>query len=316
MSANPACVLQIGRLHATVEEGLKNSHAVVKVPGPPAAELPLDAIAAAQVEALVTSAAMGLPARWLDALPRLRVVSSFGVGTDKLPLDACRERGIAVGHTPDVLNDCVADTAMAGLLAAARQVCAADRFVREGHWPQGPFALTTQVSGKRLGILGLGRIGQTIARRASGFDMEVAYHGRNPVPGVPWRYEASLAELARWADFLVLAVSGGAPTRHMVNEAVLQALGPQGILVNVARGSVVDEAALVRCLQSGELGGAALDVFENEPHVPEALMALPHVVLMPHMASGTVETRQRMADQTLRNLQAGLRGEPMISPLP
>lgn len=315
MITDKPCVLQIGRLHDTVEEGLQSGYAVMKAPGPSADQLPLDATTAAQVEALVTSAAMGLPAGWLDALPRLRVVSSFGVGTDKLPLDACRERGIAVGYTPDVLNDCVADTAMAGLLAAARQVCAADRFVRERHWPQGPFALTTQVSGKRLGILGLGRIGQTIARRASGFDMEVAYHGRNPVQGVSWRYEASLSELARWADFLVLAVSGGAPTRHMVNETVLQALGPKGILVNVARGSVVDEAALVRCLQTGELGGAALDVFESEPHVPEALMALPHVVLMPHMASGTVETRQRMADQTLRNLQAGLRGEPMISPL-
>ncbi len=315
MSADQASVLQIGRLHATVEEGLQGSFPVVKVRGPPADELPLDAATAAQVEALVTSAAMGLPARWLEALPRLRVVSSFGVGTDKLPLDACRERGIAVGYTPDVLNDCVADTAMAGLLAAARQVCAADRFVRGGHWPQGPFALTTQVSGKRLGILGLGRIGQTIARRASGFDMEVAYHGRHLVPGVAWRHEPSLNELARWCDFLVLAVSGGTPTRHMVNEAVLQALGPKGILVNVARGSVVDEMALIRCLQSGELGGAALDVFENEPHVPEALKALPHVVLMPHMASGTVETRQRMADQTLRNLRAGLRGEPMISPL-
>jgi hydroxypyruvate reductase len=268
MSADKACVLQIGRLHATVEEGLQSGYDVVKVPGPSADELPLDAAAATQVEALVTSAAMGLPVRWLEALPRLRVVSSFGVGTDQLPLDACLDRGITVGYTPDVLNDCVADTAMAGLLAAARQVCAADRFVRERRWPQGPFPLTTQVSGKRLGILGLGRIGQTIARRASGFDMEVAYHGRKPVQGVTWRYEASLAELARWADFLVLAVSGGAPTRHMVNEAVLQALGPKGILVNVARGSVVDEAALVRCLQSGDLGGAALDVFENEPYVP------------------------------------------------
>ncbi|HEX5737397.1 MAG TPA: 2-hydroxyacid dehydrogenase [Hydrogenophaga sp.] len=314
MSTNKPCVLQIGRLHATVEEGLQCGFQTVKIPAPPADEPPLDEATAAQVEALVTTAANGLPARWLEALPRLRVVSSFGVGTDKLPLDACRARGIAVGYTPDVLNDCVADTAMAGLLTAARQVCAADRFVREGQWPRGPFALTTQVSGKRLGILGLGRIGQTIARRASGFDMAIAYTSRRPVPGVPWRHEDSLTALAQWADFLVLSVSGGAPTRHMVNEAVLQALGPHGILVNVARGSVVDEAALVRCLQSGELGGAALDVFENEPHVPSALMALPHVVLMPHMASGTVETRQRMADLVLSNLHAGLSGEPMISP--
>lgn len=316
MSTAPVCVLQIGRLHATVEDGLQSGFQTVKVPGPPADGLPLDTATANQVEALVTSAALGLPARWLEGLPRLRVVSSFGVGTDKLPLDACRERGIAVGYTPDVLNDCVADTAMAGLLAAARQVCAADRFVRDGRWPQGPFALTTQVSGKRLGILGLGRIGQTIARRGGGFDMDIAYHGRKPVQGVSWRYEPSLTALAEWADFLVLAVSGGAPTRHMVNEGVLQALGPKGILVNVARGSVVDVAALVRCLQSGALGGAALDVFDNEPHVPAELMSLPHVVLMPHMASGTVETRQRMADQTLRNLRAGLGGEPMISPLP
>jgi hydroxypyruvate reductase len=316
MSANPTCVLQLGRLHPTVEQGLASGFNTVKVPAPAADALPLDEATAAQVEALVTSAAMGLPAAWLAALPRLRVVSSFGVGTDRLPLEACQARGIQVGYTPDVLNDCVADTAMAGLLAAARQVCAADRFVREGRWLNGPFALTTQVSGKRLGILGLGRIGQTIARRASGFDMEVAYHGRKPVQGVSWRYEGSLIELARWADFLVLAIAGGAPTRHMVNASVLQALGPKGILVNVARGSVVDEAALVHCLQSGELGGAALDVFENEPHVPAGLMALPQVVLMPHMASGTVETRQRMADQTLSNLHAGLSGLQMVSPLP
>ncbi len=315
MSAAPtSCVLQIGRLHPALEEGLQHGYDTVLVPGPPADEPPLDPDTAARVEGLVTSAAIGLPARWLERLPRLRVVSSFGVGTDRLPLDACRARAITVGYTPDVLNDCVADTAMAGLLAATRQVCAADRFVREGRWPTERFALTTQASGKKLGIVGLGRIGQTIARRASGFDMDIAYTSRNAVPGVAWRHEPSLAALATWADFLVLAVSGGAPTRHLVDEAVLRALGPKGILVNVARGSVVDEAALVQCLQSGALGGAALDVFGNEPHVPEALLRMPHVVLMPHMASGTVETRQRMADQVLRNLHSGLNGHAVVSP--
>jgi lactate dehydrogenase-like 2-hydroxyacid dehydrogenase len=210
-----------------------------------------------------------------------------------------------------VLNDCVADLAMGLLIDGARRIAAADRFVRRGDWPQGRFPLATKVSGKRLGIVGLGRIGQAVARRAAGFDMAIAYNNRRAIDGVAWRHEPSLLALAKWADFLVLTVAGGPSTHHLVNAEVLRALGPKGLLVNVARGSVVDQAALITCLQNGDLGGAALDVFDDEPRVPAALMAMDQVVLAPHMASGTDDTRQAMGDLVLANLHAGLAGEPL-----
>lgn len=254
--------------------------------------------------AMTTRAATGVDAAMLAALPNLRVISSFGVGLDKLDLETARARGIAVGYTPDVLNDCVADTAFALLMDAARQVSAADRYVRRGEWPKAPYPLTTRVSGKRLGIVGMGRIGRVIARRSSGFDMEVRYFGRNPQLGVEYGFEPSLEALARWADFLVVATSGGPETRHLVSAAVLEALGPQGYLVNIARGTVIDEAALVDALTHKRIAGAGLDVFENEPHVPEALFGLDNVVLLPHVASGTHETRAAMANLVFENLQA------------
>ncbi|EKZ98103.1 2-oxo-carboxylic acid reductase [Cupriavidus sp. HMR-1] len=254
--------------------------------------------------AMTTRAAIGVDAAMLAALPNLRVISSFGVGTDKLDLETARARGIAVGYTPDVLNDCVADTAFALLMDAARQVSAADRFVRRGEWPKGPYPLTTRVSGKRLGIVGMGRIGRVIARRSIGFDMEVRYFGRKPQDGVDYGFEPSLEALASWADFLVVATSGGPSTRHLISASVLEALGPQGYLINIARGTVVDEAALVSALTDKRIAGAGLDVFEREPHVPDALFALDNVVLLPHVASGTHETRAAMADLVFDNLQS------------
>jgi len=253
---------------------------------------------------LVTSAPVGADAALIDALPSLRVISSFGVGFDRIDLARTVARGIAVGYTPDVLNDCVADLAFALLLDVARGVSAADRFVRRGAWPGERFRLTTRVSGKRLGILGLGRIGQAVAARAAGFGMEIAYTGRRPVADAGHAFISTPVELARWADFLVVTVAGGASTRHLVSREVLEALGPDGVLVNVARGSVVDEAALVEALVQRRLGGAGLDVFENEPQVPQALLGLDNVVLAPHMASGTMETRQAMADLVFDNLLA------------
>jgi len=254
--------------------------------------------------AMTTRAAIGVDAKMLAALPNLRVISSFGVGTDKLDLETARARGIAVGYTPDVLNDCVADTAFALLMDAARQVSAADRYVRRGEWLKGPYPLTTRVSGKRLGIVGMGRIGRVIAKRSSGFDMEVRYFGRKPQDDVDYGFEPSLEALARWADFLVVATSGGPSTRHLISASVLEALGPQGYLINIARGSVVDEAALVDALTHKRIAGAGLDVFESEPHVPEALFPLDNVVLLPHVASGTHETRAAMADLVFDNLQS------------
>ena len=258
----------------------------------------------AAYEGLVTSAAVGADAALLARLPRLKVISSFGVGLDKIDLAAARARGIAVGYTPDVLNDCVADTAWGLLIDVARGFSAADRYVRRGLWPQGPFPLGRQVSGARLGIVGMGRIGRSIAQRSTGFEMQVRYHTRTPVANLPWAHEPSLIELARWADFLVLITAGGAGTRHLVNAAVLDALGPEAYLINVSRGSVVDEAALVAALCERRIAGAGLDVFEHEPHVPAALMALDNVVLLPHVASATQQTRQAMADRVYDNLQA------------
>lgn len=256
---------------------------------------------------LATSAAQGCDAALIDALPSLKVISSFGVGLDKIDVDAAARRGIAVGYTPDVLNDCVADLAMALMLDVGRGMSAADRFVRRGEWLERRFPLGRKVSGAKLGIVGLGRIGRTIAQRATGFEMPTRYNSRNPVAGVPWGYEPVLRELARWADYLVVITAGGAGTRHLIDAEVLDALGPEGFLINVSRGSVIDEPALVKALREGRIGGAGLDVFDREPHVPGELMHLDNVVLLPHIASGTQETRHAMADLTFDNLEAFFR---------
>ena len=264
---------------------------------------------------LATSARWGADAALIQALPSLKVISSFGVGIDTIDVAAAAQRGIMVGNTPDVLNDCVADTAFGLLIDVSRGMSASDRFVRRGDWQRGAFALQTRVSGKRLGILGLGRIGRAIAKRASGFDMDIRYHNRRRVNDVGFTYEPSLEELARWADFLVVASAGGPDTRYLVSAKVLAALGPDGFLVNIARGSVIDEAALVDALVNNKIGGAGLDVFENEPQVPEALMTLTNVVLLPHIGSGTHETRHAMAVLTMANLRSFFAEGRLLTPV-
>ena len=264
---------------------------------------------------LATSARWGADAALIDALPNLKVITSFGVGYDTIDVAAATKRGIPVGYTPDVLNDCVADIAFGLLIDVARGISASERFVRRGDWQRGAFPLQTRVSGKRLGILGLGRIGRAIAKRASGFDMDVRYHNRRRVEDVAFTYEASLTDLARWADFLVVASAGGPETRHLVSADVLNALGQDGFLINIARGSVIDEAALVDALVDKKIAGAGLDVFENEPRVPEALLTLDNVVLLPHIASGTRETRQAMADLTLANLRSFFAEGRLLAPV-
>jgi lactate dehydrogenase-like 2-hydroxyacid dehydrogenase len=240
----------------------------------------------------------------MAALPALKVISSLGVGYDTIDIEAARRRGVTVGNTPDVLNDCVADLAFGLLIDVARGISAAERFVRRGDWKRGAFPLATRVSGKRLGVLGLGRIGQAIARRSIGFEMEVRYHSRRPVENVAWAYEPTPQALAEWADFLVVACAGGAATHHLVSSDVLKALGPKGFLINISRGTVVDERALVDALLQKRIAGAALDVFENEPNVPEELLSLDNVVLLPHIASATHETRKAMGDLVLANLRS------------
>ncbi len=298
-------ILQALALHPWLEERLLETYDVTRLP-PAGPER--DAFLAArggEFEALVTSAAGGATQALVEALPNLRVISSFGVGLDKIDPDHAARRGIPVGYTPDVLNDCVADEAFGLLLAVARRLPEGDRYVRAGQWTARPpvaFPLGRRVSGAKLGIVGLGRIGRTIARRSEGFEMEVRYHSRRPVADAPWGYEASLHELARWCDFLVVITAGGAATRHLVDASVLDALGPQGYLVNVARGTVIDEAALVKALQDKRIAGAGLDVFEDEPVVPPALFTLDNVVMVPHIASATVQTRQAMGQLVMDNL--------------
>ncbi|MDX1721876.1 MAG: 2-hydroxyacid dehydrogenase [Pseudomonas sp.] len=268
-----------------------------------------------QFELLVSSARFGCSAEQLQCLPNLRAICSFGVGYDPYPLELLRDRGIVLSTTPDVLNDCVADLAMGLIIDTARQLAAADRFVRQGQWLTGNYPLTRKVSGKKLGIVGLGRIGQAIARRAEGFAMPVRYHKRCQDLSSPYGFEADLLALARWADFLVLACPGGAATHHLIDADVLAALGPQGVLVNISRGSVVDQTALVAALLDGSLGGAGLDVFESEPAVPAELFVLPNVVLLPHVGSGTHETRLQMEELVLANLQAFFDKGELLTPL-
>ena len=275
---------------------------------------------APQIRGIFASGESRVSAELINQLPALEIISVMGVGYDGIDVAAAKARGVMVTHTPDVLNDDVADLAIALMLSTARQLPAADRHVRDGHWPPGPMPLARKMSGARVGIVGLGRIGQAIAQRALGFNMTVAYTARSAKPALPWAYLPSAAALAAVSDFLVVITPGGAGTRKLIDAEVLAALGSssaqKGILINVARGSVVDEAALIDALEQGVIAGAGLDVFENEPNVPERLRALPQVVLTPHIGSATGQTRQAMADLAFDNLQLGLGGQPARTPVP
>ncbi len=275
---------------------------------------------AAQVRAIAASADSRVGAELIARLPALEIISVMGVGYDGIDVAAAKARGVVVTHTPEVLNDDVADLAIGLMLCAARQLPAADRHVRSGDWERhGAMPLARKMSGARLGLIGIGRIGQAIAQRALAFGMSVAYTARSERTGLPYRFFPDARRLAAEVDFLVVITPGGAATHHLVDTAVLQALGQgagRGILVNVARGSVVDEPALVEALERGVIAGAALDVFANEPHVPDRLKALPQVVLAPHIGSATAQTRQAMADLAMANLVAHFSGRPLPSPVP
>ena len=274
------------------------------------------AAAAPRIRGIAASGESKVTREFMAQLPALEIISVFGVGYDGVDVAAARERGIAVTHTPDVLNDEVADLAIALMLAVSRRLVQADRHVRDGKWPAGPMPLTRKMSGARLGIVGLGRIGKAVARRAEAFDMSVAYTGRKPKPEHAYSYFATAEALAAEVDFLVVITPGGAATRRLIDAKVLAALGKDGYLINVARGSVVDEAALVDALQNGTIAGAGLDVFENEPNVPPALFALDNVVLTPHVGSATWQTRHAMSDRAFANLAAHFAGQPLLSPVP
>lgn len=268
-----------------------------------------------RVRAIAATNGVPAPAALIDALPALEIIAGFGVGYDNIDVAAAARRGIIVTHTPDVLTEEVADLAVGLLLATVRQIPQADRYLRAGRWLDKPFPLTATLRGRTIGIFGLGRIGIAIAERLSAFGVTILYHNRSPRTDVPYRHVGSLKELAALADVLIVATPGGSATHHAVNADVLKTLGPEGILINIGRGSTVDEAALIAALQNGDILSAGLDVFEDEPRVPQALMAIEHAVLLPHIASASVHTRDAMGRLMVDNLRSWFTGNGPLTPV-
>jgi len=272
---------------------------------------------APRIRAIAASGESKVGAELIGQLPALEIISVMGVGYDGIDVAAAKARGVVVTHTPNVLNDDVADLALALMLAVARTLPQADRYVRDGRWEaSGPMPLARKLSGSRLGLVGMGRIGQAIAQRAQAFRMDIAYTARSEKSELPYKFFPTPQALAAESDFLVVITPGGVATRRLIDASVFEALGPRGYVVNVARGSVIDEAALVDALERGVIAGAGLDVFEDEPRVPARLKALPNVVLTPHIGSATNETRRAMADLAYANLDAKLNRKPLLTPVP
>lgn len=261
------------------------------------------------------SAGGGVNAELMDALPNLEMVSNFGVGYDSIDVVEAKKRNIRVTNTPNVLNDAMAEITIGLMISLVRRVPQADRFVREGEWLKGDFPLQNGLTGKTVGIVGLGRIGKEIADRCIAMKMRIVYFGRRQQPNLPFIYYDKLVDMARDADWLVVITPGGAATKRIVNREVLEALGPKGNIVNVGRGTVIDQPVMVEMLQNGKLGGAALDVFEKEPHAPDVLFGLDNVVLSPHQGSATHETRYAMGALVIANLDAYFADEPLLTPV-
>jgi len=270
---------------------------------------------AARVRGLATFGPLPVDGKLMDMLPKLEIISNFGVGVDSINLADAKNRKIIVTNTPDVLNECVADTALALIVNTLRRLPQSEKYLRGGNWAsRGPYPLTTSLGGKVLGVLGLGRIGEAVAKRAMACGMTIRYHNRNK-KDVPYPYDPDPVTLAKNSDVLVVVTPGGSGTAKLVGEKVLQALGPEGYLVNVARGSVVDEPVLLRYLQEKKIAGAGLDVFADEPRVPPEFFTLENAVLFPHVASATVETRKAMGDLQIENLRRHFAGKPVLTPI-
>ena len=270
---------------------------------------------AGAVVAVVTSSPRGITSTELAMLPRVRCIGNFGVGLERLPLDAARERNIVVTYTPDLLTDDVADLAILLTLASLRKLPAADRFVRAGRWGQTPFPLGRAARSLHFGIFGLGRIGLAAAHRAAAIGFEIGYCSRRPRADVGYAAFESIGALADWADILLLTADSNAQTHKIVNSQVLVRLGPSGLLVNVARGALIDEDALLSALRTGDLGAAALDVFATEPHPRQELLELDNLIVSPHIGSATAETRAAMTDRVFEDVGRVLRGEAPVSPV-
>src|SRR4051812_24912765 len=309
-------ILQVGPVNPDVQAALTEEFGALRLPDAPGEQEGFLDLHAGNIRVAVCSGRFGVGTDLMRRLPQLRAVVNFGVGYDTTDVAQAHERGILISNTPDVLTDCVADTALALYLDVLRRTSAADRYVRRGDWSsKGNFPLAVRASGKRVGILGLGRIGRAIAHRLEAFGCEIHYPNRRPASDAPYSYQASAEELAAAVDVLVVAAAGGPDSAGLVSAKVLDNLGSEGYLVNIARGSVIDEDALVSALAGGRLGGAGLDVFVHEPGVPAALLELDNVVMPPHRGSGTVETRQDMARLTLENLRSFLRDGTLATPI-
>jgi lactate dehydrogenase-like 2-hydroxyacid dehydrogenase len=301
----------IAKISGEIERRV-NLHRLWLTPDPDAALARL----APKIKAIIATSHLAVvDSALMTRLPNLQIVASFGVGYDHVDAAWAGDHGIMVTHTPGVLDDEVADIAMALTLATVRELPQAERYLREGRWREGAFRLTASLRGRTMGILGFGRIGKAIARRATAFGLDVVYHGRSQQIGMPFLYYPTLIGMARACDILMVAAPGGPDTRHIVDRAVIDAVGPNGIIVNVSRGSVMDEQALIDALREGRLLGAGLDVFANEPDVPPALLALDNAVLLPHVGSASAHTRQAMADLMIANLNSWLDGKGPLTPV-
>jgi len=302
-------ILQTGPLLASCEKALAERYTVHKLHETE----DKDAWLKANGARIRAHAGSGVQKPLMEALPNLEIIASFGVGYDNIDTATAKAKNIRVTNTPDVLNDAVAELTIGLMISLARRIPQGDQFVRQGKWPGNSFGLFSELTGKTVGILGLGRIGKEIAIRAQAMKMRVVYYGRSHQPAVPHIYYDNLEDMARDSDWLVVIAPGGKGTDGIVSRKVLEALGPKGKLVNVARGTLIDEAAMVELLQNGGLGGAALDVFEKEPEVPAALLGLDNVVLSPHQGSATNQTRDAMGALLVANLDRHFAGEPLIS---
>jgi hydroxypyruvate reductase len=311
-------ILQAATFPAGLREKIDSSLKVVGPFGLPVGAT-LTAEEAAQVRVLITMGTISTDTSVMDRLPNLGLICCYGSGYEGVDLAAAGKRGIQVTHSPGANAAAVADHALALLLAAARRIVMADQFVRDGCWSGHSAARMPTVhglTGRKIGVFGYGAIGRKIADRAAAFEAQVGYHSRSRKPDVPYQFFSTLQSLADWADILMVAVRADATNRHAVNREVLKALGPDGMVVNIARGSAIDEVALIELLRDGHLGSAGLDVYEHEPAVPAALKAIPHIVLAPHIGGGTFDAHEAMQRLVVANIDAFLAGEPVKTPVP
>ncbi|MBC8022634.1 MAG: 2-hydroxyacid dehydrogenase [Burkholderiales bacterium] len=307
-------ILVTGPIYPPTLEALDNAYTTHKLFKAPDRAAMIASIAE-RITAVASSNSGGIDGATIAKLPKLKVISHFGVGYDTVDVAAAKARGITITNTPDVLTEEVADLAIALLLATVRRVPQGDRYVREGKWLKGAMALTESLQGRTLGIIGMGRIGAAIARRAEACNMKIAYQGPRRKAELPYAYHADPVALAKATGLLMVACPGGEATRGLVSRAVIDALGPKGFIVNIARGSVIDEPALLEALQQNRIAGAGLDVFADEPRVPEAFFALENVVLQPHVASATHQTRTAMGQLVIDNLAAHFAGKALLTPI-